>query len=272
MAIRNVVRGTLDWEQLERVFREFARRHDREEVRVRFIDADNWLSIPAVVDEEWFVKIVTPQNAFVHSLFTVGRNIGAVSRGREGFFDRYADPVSMAEHELQAIERMRSAGIDAPTPVEAFEVDGLGVLVVEYIPEFRTLGELTDDELRTLAPDLFERLRVVHDHEMAHGDLRQENVLLSGDRLYFIDATKVRTEDEAAPNALADARAYDLACALAMLAPRVGPRAAVEAATQVYDAADLLDALEFLDVVALRPDHDFAATEVKTEIETVATP
>lgn len=267
MAIRDVVRGTLEWERLERVFQTFARRHDRDGVRVRFIDADNWLSIPAVVDEEWFVKIVTPQNAFVHALFTVGRNIGAVSRGSEGFFERYGDPVSMAEHELRAIEQMRDAGIDAPTPVEAFEVDGLGVLVMEYIPEFRTLGELTDDELRRLAPDLFERLGVVHDHEMAHGDLREENVLLSGDRLYFIDATKVRTEDETVPNALADARAYDLACALAMLAPRLGPRAAVAAATGEYDSGDLLDALEFLDVVALRPDHDVVVTELKGEIE-----
>lgn len=270
MAIRDVVRGSLDWDQLEVVFRTFASRHDREVVRVRFLDADNWLSIPAVVDEEWFVKIVTPQNALVHSLFTVGRNIGAVSRGREGFFDRYGDPLAMAEHELRAMERMQEAGIDAPTPVEAFEVDDLGVLVMEYLPEFSTLGELTDEDLGELAPDLFERLSTLHDNGLVHGDLREENVLLSGDSLYFIDATKVRDDDGTVPNALADARAYDLACALAMLAPRLGPGSPVEAAGDVYGNEDLLGALEFLDFVALRPDHDVAVTEVKGEIEKVA--
>lgn len=267
MAIRDVVRGSLDWDQHEQVFQTFANRHDRDVIRVRFIDADNWLSIPAVVDEEWFVKIVTSQNALVHAVFTVGRNIGAVSRGREGFFERYGDPVAMADHELSAMERMRAAGIDAPTPVESFEVDGLGVLVMEYLPDFRTLGELSDQELTTLAPDLFDRLGALHEQGLAHGDLRAENVLLSGDRLLFIDATKVRADDDTFPTALSDALAYDLACALAMLAPRMGAPAAVAAAQSAYDDDDLLAALEFLDFVALRPDHDFDVTQVKGVIE-----
>ena len=32
---------------IEAVIREIAERYDREEVRVEFIDADNWLSTPA---------------------------------------------------------------------------------------------------------------------------------------------------------------------------------------------------------------------------------
>jgi len=270
MAIRNRIRGTLDWEELERIFAVFAERHDLDVARVRFVEADNWLSIPAVVDEEWFVKVITPQNSLVHAVFTVGRNLGSVSRGHDRFFEHYESPLAMAEHELAAMERMAAAGIDAPEPVEAFEVDGYGVLVMEYLPDFRTLGELDDDELAALAPDLFDRLRALHAEGLAHGDLRAENVLLSGDRLYFIDATKIKEDEELVPDASTDALAYDLACALAMLAPRIGARRAVETAVEEYEPGELVAALEFLDFVALRPDHDFDVTAVKGAIEEAA--
>jgi hypothetical protein len=271
MAIREFVRGSVSWSQLEAVARELAERHDREAVRVEFVQADNWLSIPCVVDEEFFVKVITRQNSFVHSLFTVGRNLGAVTSGRWGFFERVADPLEMAQRELEATRRMQDAGIDAPDPVEAFEVGGLGVLVLEYLPDFRPLGDLDGDELEAVAEELFERLGRLHDAGLVHGDLRAENVLLCEDRLYFIDATSI---DEGAADTegrgYGEAEAYDLACALAMLSPRIGARAAVVAALDTYDAEALLGATAFLDFVNLRPDHRFDAAQVKGEIEKAA--
>jgi Ser/Thr protein kinase RdoA (MazF antagonist) len=110
----------------------------------------------------------------------------------------------------------------------------------------------------------------MHEAGLAHGDLRAENVLVAPDddgveTLYFIDATRVRE------GAIEDARAYDIACALASLTPEIGARAAVAAAASVYPVEHLLDAREFLDFVGLRPDHDFDATLVKGEIEKTAT-
>jgi hypothetical protein len=110
----------------------------------------------------------------------------------------------------------------------------------------------------------------MHEAGLAHGDLRAENVLVAPnddgiETLYFIDATRV---DE---GAIDDARAYDLACALASLAPLIGAAVVVEAAGVSYPTEDLLAARDFLDFVGLRPDHDFDATLVKGEIEKVAT-
>jgi len=83
VAIREFLRGTVDWSRLEAVALAVAERNDRDSVRVEFLDADNWLSTPMVVDDEWFVKIVTPQNSTVHALFTAGRNLGAFTSGTE---------------------------------------------------------------------------------------------------------------------------------------------------------------------------------------------
>nr|WP_193570764.1 RIO1 family regulatory kinase/ATPase [Halorubellus sp. JP-L1] len=260
-----MLRGTVDWTRLEAVARTVAERNGRTAVRVEFLDADNWLSTPMIVDDEWFVKVVTPQNSVVHAVFTAGRNLGAFSSGTEGFFDHVGTPLALAEREFEAATRMRAIGLNAPRPVDAFEVEGLGVLVLEYLPDFRTFDDLADAEVESHASELFDVLSTMHDEGLAHGDLRGENLLVYDDELYVIDATTVREEG------FAGARSYDLACALAELAQRIGAREAVAAAREAYPVADVLAARDFLDFVALRPDHDFDGNALKGEIERVAT-
>ena len=265
MRFRRLVRGRLDWPQLERVTRAIAERYNRETVRVRFLEADNWLSTPMVVDDDLFVKVISRQNTYVQALFTTGRNLGAFSTGTEGFFQSFQTPAEMARHELEATERMRELGINAPNPIEAFEVGDLGVVVLEYLPEFRAFDELDVETETELAVDLFGSLRRLHDAGMAHGDLRAENVLIRDGELFFIDATSISTERRSA------IRSYDIACGLAALEPLIGAREAVDAALDVYAVDDLIEALDFLSFVQIRPDHDFAAAALRSEIEKRAT-
>ncbi len=265
MRLRRLVRGRIDWPELETVVRTIAERYDRETVQARFLEADNWLSTPMVVDDDLFVKVISKQNTYVHALFTTGRNIGAFSTGTEGFFESFQTPYEMARHELEATERMRDLGVNAPEPREAFEVDGFGVVVLEYLPDFRAFDELDVETETELAVDLFDSLRTLHNVGMAHGDLRAENVLILDDELYFIDATNVRTEGQQS------IQSYDLACGLAALEPLIGAREAVAAALEVYSVGELLEAMDFLSFVKIRPDHDFEAAALRSEIEKRAT-
>lgn len=269
MAIRQFLRASVPETRLQAIADEVARRYGAAEASVEPLEADNWLSVPCVVNERWFVKVIADQHTVVHALLTAGRNIGAFSSGTEGFFGRFSTPVEMAEHELESTRRMRGLGVNAPEPVEAFEHDGFGVLVLEYLPEFRTLGALPPATVERFAVTLFEQLSLLHEAGLAHGDLRSENVLVAPDAdgvetLFFIDATRVRD------GAIEDATAYDIACALASLSPQIGARAAVAAAGEVYSTEELLAARAFLDFVNMRPDHDFDNALVKGEIEKVA--
>lgn len=264
MGIRRLLRGKVDRDRLEGVAREVADRYGEPGARLEFMEADNWLSTPCVVADRWFVKVITPQNSLVHSVLTTGRNLGAFSSGREGFFEHFGTPMDMAEHELEATRCIRELGLNAPRPIEAFEHDGLGVVVLEYIQEFRTLDDLDRAEAAALAPDLYAALATMHDAGLAHGDLREENVLVADGELYFIDATSVRD------GAIDEARAYDLACTMGALAPHIGATTTVEAACTAYSPTDLLEADRFLDFVNLRPDHDFDAASVRGEIDKVA--
>ncbi|MFC3957172.1 RIO1 family regulatory kinase/ATPase [Halovivax cerinus] len=261
MDIRQLARGTIAWDRLELVARTLAERYDRDAVRVEFLTADNWLSTPCVIDEEWFVKIVSTQNTRVHSLLTAGRNAGALTAGASGFFDRFETPLEMVEHEYEATNRIREIGCHAPEPIEVFEVNGLGVLVLEYLPAFESLDELPEARVRTVAPDLFETLSTMHENGLAHGDIRAENLLVSEGRLHVIDATRVQAGRQS------ETSGYDLACALAVLEPRIGARDAVDVAARYYDGDALLAAREFLDFVRLRPDHGFDSTVLRGELE-----
>ena len=264
MSVRQLVRGTVPWDTLEEVGRELARRYDREMVRIEFLEAENWLSTPLVVDQEWFVKVISERNAFVHAVLTGARNLGAFSSGTEGFFEHFEDPGEMAHHELEATKQIRAVGVNTPDPIEAFEVGSVGVVVFGYLEGFRPLEACSPAEIRTLLPDLFESLATMHRNGLTHGDLRGENVLVQDGDVFFIDATAVRS------GAIPQARAYDLASALGTLEPHVGARAAVRAAVDQYGIDVVLDAVDFLDFVNIRPDHDFDAAAVKGEINTIA--
>ena len=261
MAFRRLLRGQIDWDRLEGVSQAVAERYEEPAVHVEFLDADNWLSTPFVLNDRYFVKVISRQHSLVHALLTTGRNIGAYSSGSEGFFEHVASPIEMAERELTATRRMRELGLNVPQPLEAFEYDGLGVLVMEYLPEFRTLDDAPVETVDEHAESLFEALTQMHGAGFAHGDLRAENVLLSRGELYFIDATSV---DE---GKIGDARAYDVACTLAVLEPILGARRAVAAAVVACDERTLVTAGEFLDFVNIRPDHSFDVVAVRGELE-----
>ncbi|MEF8771903.1 RIO1 family regulatory kinase/ATPase domain-containing protein [Halodesulfurarchaeum sp.] len=264
MSVRQLVRGTIPWATLEEVGHELARRYDRDAVRIKFLEAENWLSTPLVVDEEWFVKVISERNAFVHAVLTGARNLGAFSSGTEGFFEHFEDPGEMAHHELEATKQIRAVGVKAPEPIEAFEIGSVGVVVFDYLDGFRPLEECSSEEIESLLPDLFDSVSTMHRNDLAHGDLRGENVLVQNGDVFFIDATAVRS------GAIPQARAYDLASALGTLEPHVGAARAVSAAVDQYGIDIVLDAVDFLDFVNIRPDHDFDAAAVKGEINTIA--
>jgi len=261
MAIRQLLRGTVSEDDLEAVAREVADRRGVAFESVRPLEENNWLSTPAVVNERFFLKVISAQNTLVQGLLTTGRNLGAFSSGNEAFFERFHTPLEMAEHELEATREMRELGVNAPEPLEAFEHDGYGAVLFEFLPEFETLNSLDAADAEQVAPELFRALARMHETGLAHGDLRSENVLIADGDLYFIDATNVNE------SAIDEARAYDVACALAALEPLIGATAAVESAAGSHPHEVLLDAEQYFDFVNLRPDHTFEALALRGEIE-----
>ncbi|MDY7081120.1 MAG: RIO1 family regulatory kinase/ATPase [Halobacteria archaeon] len=204
-----------------------------ENVDVELVNGDNWLSIPFVVNGEFFVKVITPQNTLTHSFFTGIRNLGTRMSGSGAFFETYDSPREMAEHEFELAQRMQEAGIRSPEPIEVLESGENALLVFEY-----------NDEV---VESVFATLRRLHQNRLAHGDFSLENVLVVDEEVYFIDATNIKEEG------YDDAVAYDLACALGALASRMNEDRIVEIASGFYTEDEIKHSLDFLVVVRLRP-------------------
>jgi len=236
------------------------------EVELSTLDGDNWLSVPLVANDEFFVKVVTSQNTLAHSFFTTMRNLGIRVSGKGPFFETYASPVEMARHEFEAAEKMREIGIRTPRPIDVVEGDDeeTALLLFEYLEGFETLSDVEIDA-ETMR-EVFCLLRRLHDNGLAHGDFSLENVLIVEDDIYFIDSTNISEEGHD------DAVAYDLACALGAFSSRVPPKDVVEAASEFFDAEDLRHAADFLVVVRLRPgiEDGFSVFEIRRAVENLA--
>lgn len=261
MSFRELLRGHPPDETVTAIAEETVRHQGTTLESVEVLDVDNWLSLPLVVNDAFFVKVLSQRNTLVQRLLTAGRNLGIASTGTGRFFQAFDTPAEMAAHEFEATTEMIAAGVNAPEPIETFEHDEHGVVVFEYIPQFETLKTLAPTAVERLAPQLFAMLSCLHDAGLAHGDLRAENVLVVGEELYFIDATRVDA------SAADGARAYDLACALAALEPHVGATTAVDAATAEYTEETLLSARRHLEFVNVRPDHDFDVAGLKRTLD-----
>lgn len=263
MDIRDFARGTVSWEHLEDIGLKLVSRLGQDQARIRFLNADNWLSTPLVVDDAYFVKVITSQNVMVHSLMTRARNAGAMMSGTIGFFGQFEDPRAMGEHELKTISQMREIGINAPDTIDHFEHDGSSVVVLEYLDEFRTYDQLAIDEQRMYAEDILRYLALMHENDFAHGDIRDENILIANGEVYFIDATSIQQGQ------LNAAQAYDVASVLAVLGPRIGYRESVSMAVNMLGAGIVRDAQRYAQFVYFRPDHTFDIHQLQDEIQHV---
>lgn len=261
--LRRYVRGDddVDTASVERRLAAHDGFDDPDDVTLEPLDAGNWLSTPYVVNDEYFVKVVSGRNALTHSVFTGMRNLGARVAGGESFFESYDSPVEMARHEFEVTGRMRDLGVPTPEPLEVIEGEDDALIVYEYLEGYVPLGEtdLGDD----LLDAVFEHLRTLHDHGVAHGDVSLANVLVVDGVPHFIDATCVRDDG------IDEAVAYDLACALGALASKRDPDDVVEAATAWYDADEIRSSLDFLIVARLRPgiERRFSVIELRRAID-----
>lgn len=259
MSFRSILRGdsSVDLDDIADILRDEC---GFDEVRLSPIDGENWLSVPLVANDDYFVKVLTAQNTWTHSLFTTVRNLGVRLSGNGPFFETFESPAEMARHEFESARRMREVGVRAPEPVDVVEGDGEALLLFEYLDGFETLSDARlDDET---VCEVFRMLRRLHDNGLAHGDFSLENVLLVDGEVYFIDSTSVADDGHD------DAVAYDLACALGAFSSNLPPSDVVALASGFFGADDLRHALDFLAVVRLRPgiEESFGFLELRRAV------
>jgi uncharacterized protein (TIRG00374 family) len=138
----------------------------------------------------------------------------------------------------------QQAGVASPAVRLLGEMPGETLVLVTTIPDS---GQETGATQLTRAASLFAALRRLHDAGVAHRDVREGNVFMSGSRAGFCSL------DAAEPGASELTRRLDLVQALATLAVSCGPAGAVTALRAGYGPVDEVAVAAVVQPVALTP-------------------
>lgn len=250
--------------QIRHIFR---KRYGLSKIRLKLAGGSYWLSIPCIVtgidrktgqQRKFMAKIINNMSALKHRYMTMLRNLGVFAGSISGDiglkFDEYVDAREMIEFEQQCLIRMGET-IDTPAVLGLHHLNEDDyVLVIEYI-EGKPLSEvgLGSSEI----DQIFHMLKMMHDNEFIHGDIKLDNFLLSNHRIYVVDCLKIGS------TAPVVARSFDLICAICSLAEKAPVSMVIEYARKYFSDTELLNAGKLLDIAVSKVDIDLPGDKIE---------
>ncbi len=231
-------------------------------ISIRLAGGSYWLSIPCIVEGlkkgkpvKYLAKIVNDKSAIKHTYMTMLRNIGVLAGGTELWFDEYEDARDMVSFEHHCLARLRKEGVNAP---EAIGIHSLNeddyMLVTEFI-EGAPLSEVRLDQKEI--DEVLAILKKMHDSHFIHGDIKLDNFMYSGGKIYVLDCLKI------GKTALPLAQAFDLICALCSLCEKAPVLTVMMLARKHFSEEELRYAGNLLDVAASKVDIDLPPEKIR---------
>ncbi|GAA0406198.1 hypothetical protein GCM10009530_67990 [Microbispora corallina] len=151
------------------------------------------------------------------------------------------------EREALMAYAAQAAGARLPRLLGTSEVGTEAALLAYEHVETRPVGELRDDEIDDrLLGQIWEQVRLLHAHRLAHRHLTGETIHVDADHRVFLG--DARSGEIASGDLLLR---LDIAQLLTYLGTRVGPARAVSSAEAVLGADTLAGALPLLQLIAL---------------------
>ncbi|ETK35628.1 membrane protein [Microbispora sp. ATCC PTA-5024] len=151
------------------------------------------------------------------------------------------------EREALMAYAAQAAGARLPRLLGTSEVGTEAALLAYEHVETRPVGELRDDEIDDrLLGQMWEQVRLLHAHRLAHRHLTGETIHVDADHRVFLG--DARSGEIASGDLLLR---LDIAQLLTYLGTRVGPARAVSSAEAVLGADTLAGALPLLQLIAL---------------------
>ncbi len=224
------------------------------------LDKRNKLSNVYVINNKYFVKIITRRHVEIHRILTVLWNNSLITIDNRRFFKSFKNPSEMIQHESEMSKRLQNAGIKTPKVIHFSEYYNCGVIVSEYLENPKQFKEVKDDNTKKFVKQLFMDLKLMHENNIPHGDLQQDNVLISGDELYIIDVNNIDETNESY-------KYYDIASAMATSSINMSEEDVISIAKNTFSRKSIIKSKEFLDVITLQLGHDANSRQLKNEIE-----
>lgn len=247
--------GSLRKAQVKYVFRH---RYGLKRIRIELAGGTYWLSIPCIVsglkgrdEKRYMAKIINGRSALKHRYMTSLRNLGVMVEGRDMWFDRHEGAREMAEFESVSLGDMTRNSIDAPRVLGLHKLNEDDYMLVMDFIEGVTLSHVHVDN--DTLDRTFRLLKDMRDRGLVHGDIKLDNFIMSGDRVFIVDCLKIgRISRDVA-------HAFDLACAICALSQRTPVRLVLLHAARHFTVEELNNAGLLLGMAMAKTDIELSA-------------
>jgi tRNA A-37 threonylcarbamoyl transferase component Bud32 len=247
-------------EVLRDIRRIMAEQYGLSRTSVRPISSDaSRLSIPVkitgldrkVTSARYFGKILGSNDILSDRSMQLFKNLYLQMNAQDPIFGFTETAEDMARQQYESLRAIYETGIPTAKPLGYHSINAsMWLLVAEYL-ESRPVSDCEEVSIEQI-DTLFGYLKRMHTKGIYHGDIKPENIML-GDKIAILDAGVFRADVPASKK-----RAYDLACLICSFMDCHPVAGTVENARKYYTRQNILDAVEYIDLVQQRQDFHFS--------------
>ena len=246
-------------EVLRDIRRIMAEKYHLSRTSVRPIRSDaSRLSIPVKITGlnptgdhiRYFGKILGSNDILSDRSMQLFKNLYLQMNAQDPIFGFTETAEDMARQQYESLHAIYKTGIPTAKPFGYHLVNGgIWLLVAEFLYSrpVSECSEVTIEQIDTL----FGYLKRLHSKGIFHGDIKPDNIML-GDKIYILDSGVFRHDVAASKK-----QAYDLACLICSFLDCNTAEGTVKDARKYYSRQNILDAVEYIDLIQQRQDFHF---------------
>lgn len=228
--------------------------------KIKRLDGENKLSHVYIIENKYLIKIVTRRHVEYHRLLTLFWNTSLLYSKCRNLFCSFENPYDMVKYQYNMSRKIINSNILTPKPIDYGIYNGCGIIIYEYIDNSYTLNDIKGkSNTKNIMNEVFKLIFKLHQKNIPHGDLQQDNILISNDDVYIIDVNNINKNNM-------NYKYYDIASLLSTSSSIIGPEQSIQLAQKYFSKEDIIKSNKFIDIITLQFGYEPNGYEIKTEI------
>jgi len=199
----------------------------------------------------YFGKVIGSNDILSVRYIQFLKNIYLQINTKDPIFEIYQTTEDMVRDQYEMMRAIYKSGIPAIKPYGYHQINSSQWLLVAEFLDVKPFSMLEKVDPKRI--DLvFNYLKMAHHKKIFHGDIKPDNILVGGDKIYILDAGHFRKDAPAAKKL-----SYDLACMISSFLEYQPVEEIVKIAQKYYPHRYIQAAANYIELIQMRPDIHF---------------